>query len=262
MARYKYNVFRDTLRLLRATVAGSTADPFIMSNPRAVTSRSTLFHWSSISDRLNASQPDFLQAYSPYVSCQPLLFDHLPEVPGREAFEHMTELQSVRCEIFSRLLKLNGLAICAERDCWEAIDRWVSGSVEASEQTLAALPDNPSDNDLLRVRGEHFLQPVWQSIIIDLSLLMASQAQEKRPELAWVFWADAGIDDGERFGRSPWFMDGRNLPLAPDSTPSRVLLVTLVTGAVQMALCRKLQHKGYSKETGLANIFTTLSSLT
>lgn len=231
-----------------------------MTNPRAIAARSTLFHWDDLKEVDVHSQIAKRYDYPAFISSQPLLLQHLPEEFGRQAFEHLMSNQATRLKIITSVLNDAGIKLDASEACWQAIQKWIFDLVEPSHATLSKLGDKPTKADLLQLRGEHFAHKIWQSLIIDLSLLLAHKAQLVHPQLDWAFWADSAIDDAARFGRSPWLM--LNKPLTrTEHEPSRILVMSMVTGIVQSLLTHKLLNQGPSENDALSRLYSSLLSL-
>ncbi|MFK7854295.1 MAG: hypothetical protein AB8B79_09295 [Granulosicoccus sp.] len=231
-----------------------------MTNPRAIAARSTLFHWDDLQELDAHSQVAERYDYPPFISSQPLLIQHLPEEFGRQAFEHLMSNRTTRLKIIKSMLKDAGIELDASDECWQAIQKWIFDLVEPSQITLSKLGDNPTKADLLQLRGEHFTHKVWHSLIIDLSLLLADQAQLVHPQLNWVFWADSSIDDAGRFGRSPWLMINKPLTLTGEK-PSRILVMSMVTGIVQNLLTHRLLDQEPAENDALCRLYSSLLSL-
>ena len=174
-----------------------------MTNPRAIGARSTLFHWDSLNEAQSSESTAALFGYSPFISCQPLLFDHLPEQYGRQAFNHLMDTRSTRLHTITTLLSSAGVQINASRSCWLDIERWIVKMIEPSAKTQSALDGSWSEHALTALKGELFVPPIWHSLIIDLGLLLTHHLQQHCDHLGWVFWADSGVSDAQRFGRSP-----------------------------------------------------------
>lgn len=226
-----------------------------MTNPRAIGARHTLFRWDSLADTNGrpAELPSPFVGYEPFISVQPILFQHLPEQYGREAFNHFCTVSTQRIEQIGGLLGRHGLQVSAAQPAWGEIGAWIYQHIDISDSSRDKLPSQPTQQQIYSLGAEHLMAPVWQSVCVDLSLLLAKKVQIVRPELEWLYWADSGISNAYQYGRSPWLVDKSTLIV--DHEPERILMVDLVSGMLQNALTKRLIGEDAPHDIGLQALY-------
>ncbi len=255
MAVYRYNILLDSIRLLKATLSSQWGDPFIMTNPRAIGARRALFRWDSLKD-VNGypiELPAPFADYQPFTSVQPILFQHLPEQFGREAFNHFCSVSEQRIEQIVGLFQPHGFEVAAEKPAWEKIGAWIYQHIDVSDCAGKKLSNQPTQQQIYALGAERLMAPVWQSICVDLSLLMAEKLRIGKPELNWIFWADSGISNAYQYGRSPWLVDKSTL--IDGQAPERILLVDMINGMLQNALSKRLIGDELPPDIGLQALY-------
>lgn len=254
---YQTGPVRDLARLLRGILRPSKADPFIQQNPHALGKRDTLFRWDSIEP--SACTATF-EGYVPYVSPEPLLMQHLPASAGRRAFTHLMQAAPERISLIVALLDRHGLSVQGTPESWQSIAAFVVEHISPSAQTKSAIGDGaPVDKTAwIKLRGERFAAPLWHSISVDLSLLMAAQAMHLKPQLGWRFWADSAYDEPAAFGRSPWLQD----TTASGDKPVRTLLLESMSTNINNALETRLNGRADPLDVPLDVLFQSLVKTT
>ena len=252
---YRINPLADAWRLLRGTFAASLADPYIQQNPRALSHRKDLFQWSSI-DTMETS--GVFATYSPYRSVEPVLMQHLPTDAGRRAYEHLMILRESRLVEIDSLLSRHGVTVEASEDSWRAIASFLHQYITPSAETEAALVSNPpvAPSEWLQLRGEHFISPLWQSVVVDLALLMGEHVMHAQPSTTWCFWADSGFDGPDAYGRSPWLLDRDR----SGEKPHRSLVFERIGNNAHNALEASLKGDDVDGAVPLGDLFTSLVS--
>jgi hypothetical protein len=226
-----------------------------MTNPCAIGARHTLFRWDSLIDssgRPVELPPPFVD-YEPFISVHPILFQHLPEQYGREAFNHFCTVGTRRIEQISGLLQRHGLQVSTPQPAWKKIGAWIYQHIDISDSARNKLPSQPTQQQIFSLGAEQLMAPIWQSICVDLSLLLAEKMQIKRPELDWLYWADSGISNAYQYGRSPWLVDKSNL--IKDQAPQRILMVDRVNGMLQNTLTKRLIGEDAPPDIGLQALY-------
>lgn len=243
---YKYNRLLDSWRLVKAVFSPDSADPFIQTNPYAVSRRHLLFHWAELAATAEQDPPEELKGYSPYVSNQPLEMDFLPAEPCRAAFAHLLAAAPQRIDNITRILRQQQITVESSAQCWQSINQWLNQSITPdanTQQAISTMDDPPADatqgSSNWPERTPRFAA-IWMSVKYDLALLMASQAIAVNSDWHWACWADSGVQSAQNFGRSPWFVHTSTSDLATQSTPARTLLVQNIGVAMQGALEHKL----------------------
>lgn len=256
---YRINLIADAWRLLRGTLVPSQADPYLQQNPGALRHRKDLFQWSSI----DAADPgEVFAGYTPYRSVEPLLMQHLPASAGRRAFDHLMASRHQRLAEIGALLSRHGVSVqvdAGNADAWRAIATFLHTQITPGDETAAMLAANPptSSTDWLRLRGERFIAPLWQSVVVDLSLLLGEHIRCVRSSVDWCFWADSGFSEPEAYGRSPWLLDRQR----SGDKPHRTLVFERVAANAHNALEASL--KGDTDIDGavpLGELYTSLVS--